>query len=220
MVITGLVALLSNLNTMRILSRIKNILPFVILITLFIPFYIGNDVLIQFNLGFEITLYREGLNRAFLLFMRILGAIFIFMTFFSIFTYSEFVEALTYLHLPSFFVSSFIIMLHYIPIIARSNTKILEAQELRGKKITSYWQRVKTHAFIMGKSFLTNIENSEKIYESLKMRGFNGKLNYVRTKVKLFDILLIGIFVIGVGSIIIFIDLSIFYHQVISLFLP
>ncbi|MGV9172547.1 MAG: energy-coupling factor transporter transmembrane component T family protein [Promethearchaeia archaeon] len=191
-------------------------LPFVILITIFIPFYIGTDVLVQFKLGFTLCLYREGLHRAFLLFMRILGAIFIFMTYFSVFTYSEFVESLTYLRLPSFFVGSFIIMLHYIPIIAQSNSKILEAQELRGKKITSYWQRLKTHAFIMGKRFLTNIENSEKIYESLKMRGFNGKLNYVRTKIQLHDIALLAILTILVSLTVIFIDISSIYREVFS----
>jgi energy-coupling factor transporter transmembrane protein EcfT len=109
-------------------------------------------------------------------------------------------------------------MLHYIPIIAHSNKKILEAQELRGKKITSYWERLKTHAYIMGKSFITNMESSEKIYESLKMRGFNGKLNYIRKTVKIFDILLLVFLSFFIVLFVFFIDLSIIYQEVFNLF--
>ncbi len=111
-------------------------------------------------------------------------------------------------------------MLHYIPILANSNRKILEAQELRGKKITTYREKLKTHAFIMGKSIVMNMERSEKLYESLKMRGFSGKLTFATKKIKIKDILLLFIFIFMMISLTYFIDLEIFYMGVIGLFLP
>ena len=101
--------------------------------TVFIPLYVGGTVFYNFNIGISITIYKEGLYLASLIFLRAFSSLFVFMSFFSSLTYSEFIEALTKLRIPSFFVGSLIIMLHYIPILAGSNKKILEAQEMRGK---------------------------------------------------------------------------------------
>jgi len=201
--ITLIISLIARLNLGRVLARILKILPFVILMTVFIPFYMPN-----------------GWYHAIKLFFRIFGAIFVFLSFFSSLTYSEFIESLTKLRLPSVFTGSFVIMLHYIPILANSNRKILEAQELRGKKITTYREKLKTHAFIMGKSIVMNMERSEKLYESLKMRGFSGKLTFAGRKLLIKDILLLLIFSLMMISLIFFIDLEAFYMGVIGLFLP
>jgi cobalt/nickel transport system permease protein len=217
-IITFFFSLIARLNIGRILSRLKTIIPFIILITIFLPFYIGETVAYQFDVGIKITIYREGLSRAILTFFRIFGATYIFMTFFSSLTYSEFIESLTSLRLPAFFVGSFMIMLHYIPIIANSNKKVLDAQELRGRKITNYIERLKAHAYIMGKSLVMNMERSEKLYESLKMRGFSGKLTFAARKIKVKDIIVLILFSILSGYLIYFINLEAFYMEVVSLF--
>lgn len=217
-IITFFFSLIARLSIVRILSRLKTIIPFIILITIFLPFYIGETVAYQFDVGIKITIYREGLSRAILTFFRIFGATYIFMTFFSSLTYSEFIESLTSLRLPPFFVGSFMIMLHYIPIIATSNKKVLDAQELRGKKITNYMERIKAHAYIMGKSLVMNMERSEKLYESLKMRGFSGKLTFASRKIKVKDIIILILFLIFSMYLIYFINLEAFYMEVVSLF--
>lgn len=217
---TFLFSLAARLPLLKILSRIKNIIPFMILITVFIPFYIGQTVILRINIGFTLNIYKEGLTRAHLMFMRIFGSTFIFMSFLSSLTYSEFIEALTTMRLPSFLVGSFIIMLHYIPIIAISNKQILEAQELRGKKITNYWERLKAHVYVMGKSLVSNMECSEKLYESLKMRGFTGKLTFAPRKIKIIDFALLIFFFIIMIYLVYFINLELLYKEVFALFLP
>ena len=217
-IITFFFSLAARLNLLRIFSRLKSIIPFMLLITIFLPLYIGETIAYQFNIGITITLYKEGIARAFLTFMRMFGATYIFMSFFSSLTYSEFVESLTSLRLPPFFVGSFMIMLHYIPIITYSNKKILDAQELRGKKITNYIEQLKAHAFIMGKSLVMNMERSEKLYESLKMRGFSGRFTFAPRKVKLQDIVILVLFLIISIYLIYFVNLEAFYMEVVSLF--
>jgi energy-coupling factor transporter transmembrane protein EcfT len=217
--ITLIIGLICRLNLVRIFSRLKNIVPFIILITIFIPLYVGKSNFVELNIGIKIIIYKEGLNLAFLLFSRIFGITFIFMSFYSSFTYSEFIEALSKLRIPTFFIGSLMIMLHYIPIFAESNKKILEAQELRGKKVTSYWQRLKAHAYIMGKNLVHNMEKSEKLYESLKMRGFAGKLSFPTKKVKFYDFLIIAGFLLIVILFSIIINLEEIYLGAISLFL-
>jgi energy-coupling factor transporter transmembrane protein EcfT len=177
-------------------------------------------VFYSFNIGIKIVIYREGLYLASLIFLRIFGALFIFMSFFSTFTYSEFIDALTKLRIPSLLVGSLIIMLHYIPILAGSNKKILQAQEMRGKKITSYWQKVKTHAYIMGKSLVMNMERSEKLYESLKMRGFSGKITFAPKRLRVTDVGLLILFSLMVICFIFIINLQSIYQWVFTLFLP
>ncbi|MHA2326391.1 MAG: energy-coupling factor transporter transmembrane component T family protein, partial [Promethearchaeota archaeon] len=190
------------------------------LITIFIPFYVGNTIVLQFNIGIMINVYREGFNLALLLFFRIIGALFIFMSFFSYLTYSEFIEALTKLRIiPSLFIGSLVIMLHYIPILADSNKKILEAQELRGKKMTTYREKFKTHAYIMGKSIARNLERSEKLYESLRMRGFSGKITFATKKIRFIDVTILVLFLAMMIYFIFIIDLKSIYQGVFDLFL-
>ena len=216
-IITLIISLFARIKLIRILSRIKTILPFVIIITIFIPLYLGKSVVFQIDLGIKINIYQEGLLFGFLLFMRIIGAMFVFLTFFSSLTYSEFVETLTKLRVPSMLTGSLIIMLHYIPILASSNTKILTAQELRGKKITTYREKLKTHAYIMGKSIVMNMERSERLYESLKMRGFSGRITFAARKFKFLDVFILSIFIILDIILIFIINLETIYIGVISL---
>lgn len=210
---------IGRLNLLRILDRVKTVIPFILLITVFLPFYIGEKIIYQFSLGFTLNIYAEGLFMAYFLFMRIFSAAFIFMSFFSSLTYSEFIEALTKLRLPAFFISSFIIMLHYIPIIGKSNKKILQAQELRGKKNSSYWEKLKSHAYIMGKSIVANLETSEKFYESLKMRGFNGNLTFSDKGISFPDVGMLCLFIALPLLFIFMVDLEAIFGGLIQLFL-
>jgi len=209
-----------RLNTINTISRLKIVLPLVLLIVIFIPFYVGNTIIFQIDTFIRIQVYQEGLYLASLIFLRVIGSFFIFISFLSSLTYSEFIEALTKLRIPPVFVGSLVIMLHYIPIFATSNKKILEAQEVRGKKISSYWQKLKTHAYIMGKSIVVNMERSEKLYESLKMRGFSGKITFARKKFKVLDIGLLVIFLFLMFSFIFIVDLQSVFNEVGKLFLP
>lgn len=219
-IITFFISIIFRLPLSRIFTRLKSIIPFILLITIFIPLYIGSTIILRIQIfNFTINIYQEGVSRAILLFMRIFGATYIFMSFFSSLTYSEFIEALASLRIPSFLVGSFIIMLHYIPIITTSNKKILEAQELRGKKILNYWQKLKTHAYIMGKSLISNMERSERLYESLKMRGFSGKLTFAPRHIKINDLLIFFLFVIISAYFVFIANLELFYKEVMSLFL-
>ena len=211
--------LVFRLHLIKLFSKLKALLPIILLITIFIPFYIGSTVVFQLNIGISLNIYKEGLIFALNLFFRIIGAAFVFLSFLTSLTYSEFIEALTKLRaIPSFFIGSIVIMLHYIPILAKSNRKVLEAQELRGKNFTSYWQRLKTHAFIMGKNVVHNMERSEILYESLKMRGFSGKITFSSKKIKFADILMVLIFLIIIISFIYFIHLEQIYIGVLKLF--
>ncbi len=212
--------LIFRLNIIEILSRLKLVIPFVFVLTIFIPFYVGDIVFYQCNIGVKITIYKEGLLLASLIFLRVTGALFVFMSFFSTLTYSEFIEALTKLKIPSVFVGSLIIMLHYIPILAKSNMKILEAQEMRGKNITTYRQKLKNHAYVMAKSIVINMERSEKLYESLKMRGFTGKITFAPKKFSMVDLIFFSIFTVLIICMIFIVDLQSIYQGVITLFLP
>lgn len=214
-------SILFKLRFLHILFKLRALIPFLLLLTIFIPFYIGETIIFQIKLGFIINMYLEGLNLAILIFLRVFGAVFAFLTFFSSLTYSEFIETLTKVRIiPSFFVGSIIIMLHYIPILASSNRKILDAQELRGKNLTSYWLKLRAHAFIMGKNLIDNLQRSEKLYESLKMRGFTGKITFKAKRFKISDFAFLSFFIFIIVSLIFFIDLDILYKEVFKLFLP
>ncbi len=218
LLITLIIDLFLRVNFIKIFSRLKVVIPFIFLITIFIPFYVGDTI--YYSLNFNIKIYQEGLYLAILILLRVFGALFVFMSFFSTLTYSEFIAALTKLRIPSVLVGSLIIMLHYIPILVGSNKKILEAQEIRGKKVTSYWEKLKTHAYIMGKSIIMNMERSEKLYDSLKMRGFSGKISFAPIKFKAIDIGILILFIFMIICFIFIVNLESIYRGVFALIMP
>ena len=197
------------LQFVQTLSRLKLIIPFVFVLTIFVPFYYGSTVIYQFYFLVPIKLYSEGLRMGLIIFLRVVLAALTFLSFFSSLTYSEYIETLTKIRIiPSFLVGSIVIMLHYIPILASSNKKVLEAQELRGKNTTKYGARLKTHAYIMGKNVVSNMERSEKLYDSLKMRGFSGKISFTSKNLKLLDYIVLIIFVLIMVFLVYFIDIE------------
>ena len=198
-----------RLQFVQTLSRLKLIIPFVFVLTIFVPFYYGSTVIYQFYFLVPIKLYSEGLRMGLIIFLRVVLAALTFLSFFSSLTYSEYIETLTKIRIiPSFLVGSIVIMLHYIPILASSNKKVLEAQELRGKNTTKYGVRLKTHAYIMGKNVVNNMERSEKLYDSLKMRGFSGKISFASKNLKLLDYIVLIIFVLIMVFLVYFIDIE------------
>ncbi|MFX1455334.1 MAG: energy-coupling factor transporter transmembrane component T family protein [Promethearchaeota archaeon] len=219
LLITLILGIIFQLHLLKALSRLKIVIPLALFITIFIPLYIGDTILFQLDSFIKISIFQEGVYLASLIFLRVVGSLFIFMLYLTSLTYSEFIEALTKLRIPRTIVGSLIIMLHYIPILAISNKKILESQEARGKKISSYWQKLKTHAYIMGKSIVANMERSEKLYESLKMRGFSGGITFITRKYKIIDFVLIGLVISIMVCCVFFIDLKLIYSEVFKLFL-
>ena len=89
---------------------------------------------------------------------------------------------------------------------------------MRGKEITSYWQKLKVHAFIMGKSIVMNMERGERLYNSLKMRGFTGKITVISRKLKLNDYAIVMFFLSIIVYLVFFIDLELFYKEVFASF--
>ena len=75
--ITLIIDLTCRMKILRIFSRIKLILPFMIIMTIFIPFYIGSTII--FRIG-VIPIYMEGLYYSLLLFLRIMASIFVFLS--------------------------------------------------------------------------------------------------------------------------------------------
>jgi len=210
-IIIAIVFAITSGDFIKIISKFKVIIPFVLFITLFIPIYYGTTVIFRIEIGFTLSVYQEGLNFAILLFLRIVGAAFTFLTYFSTLTYSEFIETLTKIRIiPSFLLGSIIIMLHYIPILATYNRKVLDAQNLRGKNFTSYWANLKTHAFIMGKNLIHNMDRSEKLYESLKMRGFTGNITFTTKKFRVLDYVTIFLSIILMIFIIYYLEVLVY----------
>ena len=72
----------------------------------------------------------------------------------------------------------------------------------------------------MGKSIVTNMERSEKLYESLKMRGFSGKITFTQKKFSLIDIGFFTFFIVLLVFLIFILDLQSIYQGVTTIFLP
>jgi energy-coupling factor transporter transmembrane protein EcfT len=72
----------------------------------------------------------------------------------------------------------------------------------------------------MGKSIVMNMERSEKLYESLRMRGFSGKITFATKRVKILDLVFLTLIIIVMVVLIYYLNLESIYKGVFSLLLP
>lgn len=165
-----------------------------------IPFYRNNEfnpfiwtkILYQWDLGFiRIYIYSDRLEYAMLFLLRIIGMFLIFMIYLSSLSFTEFV---TIRLLPKSIASSLIIMIRYIPDFLAKNKKLAEAQKICGQElIKSKFTRIKLAGYIIGSTLVKTFEKSEKLYESMIMRGFSGKITIKRKPIKYYDIFFLSL---------------------------
>ncbi|MHA1146335.1 MAG: energy-coupling factor transporter transmembrane component T family protein [Candidatus Helarchaeota archaeon] len=171
---------------LKIAKRILAILPMVIMLSIFIPFTTGQNVFFTFRFFFwNITLYRDGLVRGLIFSSRMLAIFFIFMVFLSSLSFTEFTRLRIF---PSMISGSLLIMFNFIPVFMLQNQRLMESQKLRGKKLSGKMDKMKCAGNILGTTLVKAFEQSEKTFESMRLRGFGGSIKLKHARIKFTDI--------------------------------
>ncbi len=169
-----------------IAKRTLYILPIIIMLSVFIPFTSGNQVIFSFKLLlWNVNIYRDGIVTALNLATRMLMIFFVFMYFFSSLTFSEFTRIRIF---PTIIRGSLIIMLNFLPIFMLQNKKLTESQQLRGKNFSNRKEKIKSVGNIIGTTLIKANDQSVRIYESMRLRGFGGDIKLNTSKIKIHDI--------------------------------
>ncbi len=151
--ILGLGVLLARIPLIRILQKSLVVLPFIVSFALFLLFYHP-----WFSLFIVLKAYLSLIAMILLI---------------SSTSFSHFLKALQKLKIPAILVMIFSFMYRYLFVITDELMNVKMAKDSRtvgGSK----WFHTKTLANIIGVVFIHSYERSERIYQSMLSRGFDG----------------------------------------------
>ncbi|NHJ13289.1 MAG: hypothetical protein EAX95_06405 [Candidatus Thorarchaeota archaeon] len=159
---------------------------------LLMPFLYGQTVAATLSLPIGVlNIYAEGIEFGLLLGFRMFALILLFISVLSHMTLSGFIGALRTLRIPSSILGSLLIMLRYIPLFIEERQQMQDAQSLRGFERGTRMERIKSLGFLVGSNIDRAFDRSIAVYESMKLRGFGGKMVLRGTGFRRADVLLV-----------------------------
>jgi len=148
---------ISKIPILFLLKRLLSIIPFILLIILFIPFYKEN--------GYK-TLY--------LTIIKSILSIVLLIIILSTTRFSDLLKGLSKLKVPITIITILSFIYRYIFVLVDIMEKMLRAITLRSFKKKRI-KDIRTIAHILGVLFIRSYERSERVYSAMLLRGFDGE---------------------------------------------
>ncbi len=171
----NIIVLLSNIPIQKVFVKTLKIIPFIFVLSIFIPFVQGEETLFEFKHIVHIVIKKEG----FTLFAKIVSRAYltVFITIILITTtkFNSLLKGFEGLKIPHFFILIFSFMYRYIYLFFDEFERLLRARKSRMIKPT-YYGKMKSLAYVISTMFLRTFERSERIYEAMISRGFTGEI--------------------------------------------
>lgn len=172
--------LISRVPIFYVLKRSLVILPFVVLVSLFIPFFKQGEIAGSYNLWlWQVSVTYSGLsilgNVVTKAWLSVLGLILLSTTT----RVTDLLKGLEELRVPQVMVLILSFMYRYIFVVTDETMRMKQAWDSRnfGKKGL---RQVKTLGNIIGSLFVRSYERGERVYVAMLARGFDGKIRRLR----------------------------------------
>ena len=155
------------------------IIPFVLMVAIFIPFFKEGKVAGAYSFGtLKLTVTYSGLVVFWNVLVKAYLGIICMIVFMASIKFSVLLKALEKLKFPKLFIMILSFMYRYIFVIADELMKMKQAKEARstgGPK----WFHIKTLANMIGTLFIRSYERAELVYMAMRSRGFNGSISTI-----------------------------------------
>lgn len=158
-----------------ILKRVLVIVPFVVMVALFLPFLKSGNVIASFSaFGEKLNITREGLWMFFGVTVKSLLSTVSAIILASTTNFSELLLVMRRLKVPSLFVMILSFMYRYVFIIVDEFEQMMRAKKSRTCG-GSNWFHLNATANMTGSLFIRSYERGESVYLAMCSRGFNVK---------------------------------------------
>jgi len=197
--------LLSKIPLLFVLKRVLAVIPFVIVIGIFIPFIKEGEIAAAYSLGnIKLNVTYPGL----IIFWNICAKAFLSIMCLTLLTsvtpFPYFLKGLERLRVPGIFIMVLSFMYRYLFVSIDELMRMKQAKDSRTIKPKRFFE-IKTLANMLGSLFVRSYERGERVYFAMCSRGFNGKI-------KTLDSFCLGykdaIFSAGLTSILVLIRLA------------
>lgn len=187
-----------------ILKRSLVIIPFVLMIAIFIPFLKQGEVAGGYSFGsFNLKITYDGLTVFFNVLIKAFFSILLMIILVNTTKLPDLLKAFEKLKIPSIFIMILSFMYRYLFIIEDELMVMLQAKKARSIG-GSRWFHTKALANLLGVLFIRSYERGEAVYLAMCSRGFSGQIKTIdnfKIRTKDFCFLLITISLLSVIKI-------------------
>ena len=170
---------LSKIPTKFILKRSLVVVPFVLMIAIFIPFFKKGEIAGGYSFGsLRLTVTYGGLMIFWNVLIKAYLSVLSMTLLMASTNFGDFLKALEKLKFPCIFTMILSFMYRYIFVVQDELMKMKQAKEARSVG-GSNWFHTKTKAFMVGVLFIRAYERGEKVYLAMCSRGFNGNIRTI-----------------------------------------
>jgi cobalt/nickel transport system permease protein len=174
-VLLAALLLLSRLPVRYVLKRSLVIIPFVVMIAVFIPFFKEGEVAGSYNIWlWEVSVTYNGL----LILWNVVIKAWLSVGFMILLTattpLTHLLKGMEQLGLPRVLVMILSFMYRYIFVLVDEAIRMQRARDSRNFGGKRYWQ-IKTIGNMVGTLFLRSYERGERVYVAMLARGFEGQ---------------------------------------------
>lgn len=166
--------LLSKIPAGFILKRSFVVVPFVLMVALFIPFFKEGEVAGGYSFGsFRVTVTYSGLMVFWNVLVKAYLSILCMILLMASTKFSALLKALEKLRLPKLFIMILSFMYRYIFVVVDELMKMKQAKESRSVGGSRRFH-IKALTNMIGVLFIRSYERAELVYMAMCSRGFNG----------------------------------------------
>jgi cobalt/nickel transport system permease protein len=178
-IVITLLFLLSKIPPSFIFKRSLVVIPFVLMVALFIPFLKKGEIAGGYSFGsLKLTITYDGLIVFWNILVKAYLCILIMILLTASTSFSELLKAFEKLKLPPIFIMILSFMYRYIFVVQDELMKMIQAKEARtiGGSTPSH---IKVFTNMIGILFMRAYERAEAVYLAMCSRGFEGKIRTV-----------------------------------------
>jgi cobalt/nickel transport system permease protein len=173
LLMAGLI-LVSRVPVLYVLRRSLVIMPFVLLIAIFIPFFRGGEVAGSYNLWlWQISVTYNGLQVLGNILAKAWLSILSLILLTSTTKISSLLRGLEQLRVPRVMVMILSVMYRYIFVLVDEVMRMKQARDSRNFGGRRLW-RIRTIGNMIGTLFIRSYERGERVYAAMLARGFDG----------------------------------------------
>ena len=174
-IIVAALIILSRVPVLYVLKRSLVIIPFVLLIAIFVPFFEDGEVFTGFNIGsWHISITYHGLQVLGNILAKAWLSILSLILLTSTTKIAELLRGLEQLRLPRVMVMILSFMYRYIFVLVDEVMRMKQARDSRNFGGRRLWQ-IKTIGNMTGTLFIRSYERGERVYAAMLARGFDGQ---------------------------------------------
>ena len=173
--IIAILVLLSRVPVLYVLKRSLVIMPFVLLVAIFIPFFKEGEVAGSCNIWlWQVSVTHSGLQVLWNILAKAWLSILSLILLTSTTKIAELLKGLEQLHMPRVMVMILSFMYRYIFVLVDEVMRMRQARDSRNFGRSRLWQ-LRTIGNMVGTLFIRSYERGERVYAAMLARGFDGQ---------------------------------------------